>query len=409
MKVFSNLRFLFMIAAASIMLVSCSDDLDGGGGGSETQTSLNLEAGPGLVTSVSTVAIGDTFIVNLVATAGDDALNTLEIFEDGVSIDDFGRIKYNDDPAAANPVLLLGDSKTAIDVDIKVAAHTEVGTKNYRFTVVDDSGDAESVSVDVTTVGTPPALTLNGTASLDLAPGSLNNVNLTAVKGSGTIASIGVTVDGSLIDITDLAFDGVDFTSNPQVLEGDLVEGFTMKQLTFRAPMTDGSYAYIITATDEFGQESTVEFTVNVVTATPLDVLMGVLFNAGGPMGTGGLDLDNGMSTGSTDVDAEIKDEGIDGDGNWLQLISPVNGSRLYLITPGMNGVSESFTFASLDSKETLAALNGSGLEVSTSGTVLAGQVYLVEREGNVYAFEVAEVNVIQADNSDNYVLNIVK
>lgn len=394
-----------MVAAASIIFVSCSGDLDGGG--SETQTSLNLEAGSGLVTSVTTVAIGDTFIVNLVATAGDDALNTLEIFEDGVSIDDFGRIKYNDDPAAANPVLLLGDSKTAVDVDIKVAAHTEVGTKNYRYTVVDDAGDAESVSVEVTVVGTPPALTLNGTASLDLNPGSLNNVNLTAVKGSGTIASIGVKVNGSDIDITDLAFDGVDFTSNPHVLEGDLVEGFTMKALTFRTPMTDGNYVYNITIKDEFGQESSIEFTVNIA----LEMLMGVLFNAGGPVGKGGLDLDNGMSTGTqaSDIEAEIKDQGIDGNGNWLQLIAPFNGSRMYLITPGEDGVSESFTFGSIESKETLAALNGSGLEIAISGTVVVGQVYVVEREGNVYAFEIAEVNVIQADNSDNYVLNIVK
>jgi len=107
----------------------------------------------------------------------------------------------------------------------------------------------------------------------------------------------------------------------------------------------DGSYVYTITVTDEFGLESNVEFTVNVVAATPLEVLNGVLFNAGGPAGTGGLDMDNGMSTGSTDEAAEIKDQGID----------------------------------------------------------------VVERAGTNYAFQVAEVNVIQADNSDNYVLNIVK
>jgi len=171
----------------------------------------------------------------------------------------------------------------------------------------------------------------------------------------------------------------------------------------------DGSYVYTITVTDEFGLESNVEFTVNVVAATPLEVLNGVLFNAGGPAGTGGLDMDNGMSTGSTDEAAEIKDQGIDSDGNWLQLIAPANDSRLYFITPGENGISENFTFASIDSKETLAGLVGSGLEVSQSGTVTAGDIFVVERAGTNYAFQVAEVNVIQADNSDNYVLNIVK
>lgn len=396
-----------MVAAASIMLVSCSDDLDGGGGGTDNIAStVDLQSGMDLVTSVTMVSQGGTFSVNLVASAGTDLLKAVEVLEDGVSIP-ASRIQYDGVTAASNPKSLFNDQVNSIDFVIQVNAHTEIGTRSYRFSVIDDLNEVESVSVEVTTEGTPPALTLNGTASLDLNPGSLNNVNLTAVKGSGAIASIGVTVDGSVIDIADLAFDGVDFISNPDALQGDLVDGFTMKALTFRAPMADGSYLYNITITDEFGQESSVEFTVNIA----LEMLMGVLFNSGGPIGQGGLDLDNGLSTGtqSTDIEAEIKDQGIDGDGNWLQLIAPFNGSRMYLMTPGEDGVSESFTFASIQSKEALDALNGSGLEIAISGTVVAGQVYVVERDGNVYAFEVAEVNVVQADNSDNYVLNIVK
>jgi len=143
--------------------------------------------------------------------------------------------------------------------------------------------------------------------------------------------------------------------------------------------------------------------------STPLETLNGVLFNAGGPAGTGGLDLDNGMSTGSSDMEAEVRDRGIDGDGNWLQEIAPANDSRLYLLQPGVDGVSENFTFANIDSKETLAAIVGTGTEVSSSGTVAVGAIFIVERAGAVYAFQVAEVNVIQADNSDNYVVNIVK
>lgn len=407
MKLLSNLRFLFMIAAASVILVGCEDDLGTGGtGGGGSLNPLTLSLTP---ISETTIAIGDTFTINLVATQGDDALNVLEVFEDGVSIDDANRISYNGDVAVANPVLLLGDSKVSIDVDASVIAQTEAGTRTYRFTVTDDAGNAESRSIDITTVGTPPALTLNGTTTLNLDPGSLFNVNLSAEQGSGTIAFIGLAVDGVTSDIADLAFAGVDFTSNPHALEGDLVNGFSMTPLTFRAPTMDGSYLYTITLWDQFNQESTTEFTVNVVTATPLDMLMGVLFNAEGPAGTGGLDLDNGMSIGSSDVEAEIRDQGFDALGEWAQLIAPVNGSRLFQLTAGEDGVSESFTFASIDSKETLAGLNGSGFEVAISGTVIPGNVFLVERDGAVFAFEVIEVNVIQADNSDNYVVNIIK
>ena len=407
MKLLSNLRILFMIAAASFMLVSCGEDGLGGGGvdgGGKTPLSLSVTS-----LSETTVAIGEAFTVNLIAELGDDSLRTIQVFEDDLTIADFSRISYGGDPAASNPVLLLGESKGSVDVDVSVIAHTEVGTRTYTFTVTDDLGDSESRSIEITTVGTPPALTLNGPTTLDLDPSTLNNISLTGVRGSGAISSIGVAIDGSMDSFDDLAFAGVDFTSNPQLIGGDLAEGFDATPLTFRAPAMDGSYVYTITVTDEFGLESNVEFTVNVVAATPLEVLNGVLFNAGGPAGTGGLDMDNGMSTGSTDEAAEIKDQGIDGDGNWLQLIAPANDSRLYFITPGENGISENFTFASIDSKETLAGLVGSGLEVSQSGTVTAGDIFVVERAGTNYAFQVAEVNVIQADNSDNYVLNIVK
>lgn len=405
MKVLSNLRFLFMLAAATFMITSCGEDIGGDtGGGTTNPTTMSLTA-----VSDVTVALGDTFIVNINAIAGDNALNTHEVFEDGVSIADFSRIFYNGEVAVANPVLLLGDSKTSIDVDVAVAAHSAVGTRNYTFTVTDDGGFSESRSIDITTVGTPPALTLNGSTTIDEMPSSLRGVNLTAVKGSGDISSISVAIDGVLADIADLEFDNVDFTSNPELLIGDNVNGFDMKTLSFRTPSEDGTYVYTIAVTDEFGQESTTTFTVNVTSATPLDVINGVLFNAEGPSGTGGCDLDNGMSTGSSDAAAEIRDQGFDGSGNWAQLIAPVNGSQLYYLVPGENGVSENFTFASIDSKETLASLVGSGLQIAISGTVNPGDIFVVVRDGVNYAFEVAEVNVVSADNSDNYVLNIVK
>ena len=171
-----------------------------------------------------------------------------------------------------------------------------------------------------------------------------------------------------------------------------------------------GTRTYTFTVTNDAGVAESRSIDITTVSGTtPLEVLNGVLFNAGGPIGTGGLDLDNGEGTGSEDIAAEIKDIGIDVDGNWLQVIGRVNDALLYQMVAGEDGVSESFTFASIDSKETLAGLVGSGLNLVSSGTVNVGDVFVVDRAGSYYAFEVAEVNVIQADNSDNYVLNIVK
>lgn len=395
-----------MLIAATFMITSCADDLGDGGGGGGTTTPLTMSIS---TTSDVTVALGGTFSVNLVATAGDDALRAVEVFEDGISIAEFSRISYNGDVAAANPRLLFNDEKTSFDYNVVVTAHTEVGTRSYTFVVSDDLGGSDSRSVEITTVGIPPALALNGSSTLELDAGGLTNVSLSAVKGSGDFVSIGVAIDGVVDNFDDLAFAGVDCTSNPHLLGGDLAQGFDATPLTFRAPANDGSYVYTITLTDEFGLESNVEFTVVVDTSIPLEQINGVLFNAEGPGGTGGCDLDNGMSTGSSDDTAEIRDQGFTGTGDWAQEIAPANDALLYKLTPGEDGVSESFTFASIDSKETLAGLVGSGLGVASSGTVLVGDVYLVVRGGVNYAFEVTEVNVVAADNSDNYVLNIVK
>jgi len=402
MKLLSNLRILFMLITATFMITSCAEDLgDGGGGGSTNPLTLSISN-----TSDVTVALGGTFSVNLVATAGDDALRDIEVFEDGISIAEFTRIAYNGEVASSNPRLLFGDEKSNFDYNIDVAAHNEVGTRSYTFVVTDDLGASDTRTVEISTIGIPPSLALNGPATLELDAGALNNVSLSAVMGSGALVSVGLTIDGASDNFDDLEFSGVPCTSNPHAVGGDLANGFDAVPLTFRAPTMDGSYSYVITLTDEFGLESSVEFTVIV---SSLESFNGVLFNAGGPAGTGGLDLDLGIGMPSDSIAAEIRDIGIDGNGNWLQQIAPANNALLYKMIPGDNGVSENFTFSSIDSKVTLAGLVGSGLNVTASGTVFEGDVYVVVRDGVNYAFEIAEVNVIAADNSDNYVLNIVK
>lgn len=404
MKVLSNLRILFMLVAATLMITSCADDLgDGTGGGGGTTNPLTLSISN---TSDVSVPLGGTFSINLVATAGDEALRDIEVFEDGISITEFTRISYNGEVAAANPRLLFNDEKSNFDYNIEVVAHTGVGTRSYTFVVTDEAGDSDNRSVEITTTGIPPALALNGSSTLELDAGGLTNVNLSAVKGSGSFVSIGLAIDGVVDNFEDLAFAGVECTSNPHLIGGDLAEGFDGTPFTFRAPSEDGSYVYVITLTDEFGLESNVQFTVVV---SSLESFNGVLFNAGGPAGTGGLDLDLGIGTPSDSIAAEIIDLGIDVNGNWIQQIAPANDALLYKMIPGEDGVSENFTFSSIDSKATLAGLVGSGFAASASGTVLVGDVYVVVRDGINYAFEVVEVNVIAADNSDNYVLNIVK
>lgn len=58
------------------MITSCGDDLNtggGGGGGFITDTTMSLSA-----ISETTVALGDTFTVNMIATTGENALNVFK-------------------------------------------------------------------------------------------------------------------------------------------------------------------------------------------------------------------------------------------------------------------------------------------------------------------------------------------
>lgn len=418
MKFLSNVKITMLMLVAGLWLVSCSEDTPGTGGGTggggttETSTTVDLNSGSGLVTSVSTVAPGATFSVNLAASMGTDSLRTIQVFENEVSIDP-SRITYDGNAAAANPVLLFGASKKSFSTIIAVKAHTDVATKTYKFTVTDVDGDAQSVSVEITTEGTPPTLEINGSETVNVNPGSLNLINITATQGTGLIASLAVELDGQLMDIAGLEIDGLAFNSNPQGLGDGFDMGFDMSKLQIRAPQTSGSYVLKLTLTDEFGLSSTDEMTL--VVGTPLEMLEGVLLNSAGPSGTGGLDLDNGMSTGSSDANAEIRDQGINGDlpaeSNWIRKIAGVNGATVGYLRANEGGLSEGFSWESIDSKETLAGLvnAGVGFAGGESNEVQVGDMFIVQANGKVYALLTTAVNLKETDNSDNYVFTIKK
>lgn len=418
MKFLSNVKITMLMLVAGLWLVSCSEDTPGTGGGTggggttDTPTTVDLHSGSGQVTSVSTVAPGATFSVNLVASMGTDSMRTIQVFENEVSID-ASRITYDGNNAAANPVLLFGASKKFFNTFIVVKAHTEVATKTYKFTVTDVNGDAKSVSVEITTDGTPPTLEINGSETVNVNPGSLNLINITATQGTGLIASLAVELNGELMDIAGLEIDDLPFNSNPQGLGEGFDMGFDMSKLQIRAPQTSGTYVLKLTLTDEFGLSSTDEMTL--VVGTPLEMLEGVLLNSAGPAGTGGLDLDNGMSTGSSDANAEIRDQGINGDlpadVNWIRKIAGVNGATVGYLRANEGGLSEGFSWESIDSKETLAGLVNAGVGFANgeSNEVQVGDMFIVQANGNVYALLTTAVNVKATDNSDNYVFTIKK
>lgn len=420
MKFLTNVKFLFLILAAGMWLTSCTDEPGTGtggsgggtGGGTETATTVDLLSGTGLVTSVSTVPAGSTFKVNLSARMGTDELGIIQICENGVKLDT-SRISYSiEEFNGQNPVALTGTNKMDVNVVVEITAQSSVSTNTYEFKVSDSGNDIASASVEITTEADPPVLVINGSESISVMPGILNIVNITATRGTGLINEIAVYMNDQIVDIAGLEIDGVAFNGNPQPLGDGFDVGFDMSKLQIRVPEETGTYILRITIADEFGLSSSDEITL--IVGTPLSSIEGVLLNAAGPAGTGGLDLDNGMSTGSGDSNAEIKDLGINGqsaDINWIRKIAGVNGATIKYLRANEGGLTEGFSWSSIDSKETLAGLvdNGVGFDNGESDEVQVGDIFIVQANGKVYGLLTTAVNIKATDNSDNYVFTIVQ
>ncbi len=247
---------------------------------------------------------------------------------------------------------------------------------------------------------------------------------LKAEKGSGDLKTLTITEDGTNVPVSrilmkNLRTGDVLTVNNPMLLLGDLVNGFEIEILidvhdeyathnyTFEvADVNDKTASQTVAITTEFG-------------GTPIDMtLTGVLLNQAGPAGTGGLDLDTGNGTGTqpSDVDAEIKDNGIDlsqpVDQNWIRRISPMNGAEIR--TPGANFPSD-FDFATVATKEEIQAFfnDGEALPAENansepmSDVVEVGDIFFVLRDGRYYLLEVTDITITPSDNSDSYTFNI--
>lgn len=419
MKQFKFLTYMLLLGAG-MMMTSCGEDiLDPIGTGGDGPQLLVLDA-DGLSAEDVELAPGGTFSVFVDATAATDVeMNTFSVKEDGFAID-ASRFLINGSPAAANPELLFDSERQAFTWEITVFAHDDASFKTYTFEVVDDEGNIGSGSINVDTDATggttPPDVTASGSDNITLDPNSLYSFRISANPVSGRLASISVFQDGTLItDVSRLEFAGNDFDSNPYALPESLKDGFTDEQILIRV-QDSGSAVYRVVIADEFGNASEITKTVQTGSSgTPTTTITGILLNQAGPAGTGGLDLDNGDSTGSADLDAEIRDMGID-DGpvatNWLQQISGVNGSVVKQLVAGQNGLLESFSFADVAVVEEIAAIhNANGIDFNggVSNTVLVGDVFSVENNGRYFLLQVTNINATASDNNDGYTFSVKK
>lgn len=238
-------------------------------------------------------------------------------------------------------------------------------------------------------------------------------VNLRGTKTDNPLRLITVQEAG-----VNVPLDRLSLNANPTLLTGTNVDGFSEFLIAIRTHTDISTKTYSFILEDTEGNKSTKFFAITTVALTDADVLTGVLFNQSGPVGTGGLDLDGGLGTGSMSNLAELRDEGNVNTTSptWLQQISGVNGTEVKYIKKGANGISETFTFGAIKYKEEIAGLWNSGTAFtatigvrSVSNKIEKGDILIAKKGDNYYLLNIADIKVVAADNTDNYVLDIKK
>ena len=419
------LKFSLLSILAIIGFTSCEDDPIGGGstggGNTDTDPSVLLLTEAGFVDFEATIMPGETFSVKMQADMGSSPLNAIRITEDGSTVD-LSRITVDGVAASANPILLFNADKNDFTKEIDVVSQSGEGTSNYTFSVEDEAMNtaASSVSIKTERVLTPPTIIIEGSGMPMVSPGTNLKLPITVSDVTTPLLTIGVLQDGVYIENEARLSLGdsngtLTFMTNPQALQESDVNGF-MKDLFIVVHADADIKTYTIEITDEAGGVYTRELTIE--TGSSLTVLDGVLFNAAGPAGTGGLDLDEGIDTGSDDMRAEIKDEGIDGgpvESNWIRRISGANGAEVRHLFPNQNGLPEDFTFESVSTTQELASIWDNGLgfvDTNADGDEISlrveqGDMFMVLREGKYYMIRVATINETINNNDDNYMIDI--
>lgn len=349
-------------------------------------------------------------------------MNAVTVYEDGIKVPT-DRLKFNGSAAAANPALLVGTDRESLDWTVSIIAQATAGTtSNFEVEIQDANMLTSSVTVTVTTASSPPSLTGLGNSNPTFPEGTQNvSFKLDGAKGSGQLSTLELRQNGLLVDEADFNWNGLSMMSmgNPFQLTGSDVDGFTEGEFLVDLPMEVGVFVYLFILEDEFGSRDSASYTVvTEISGTAIDVREDVLLNAAGPSGTGGLDLDNGMSTGSMDSEAELRDNGsdftLDPSVNWIQTISAINGTTMKYVVAAANGVPEGFTFDGVSVKEELEGLYNANTgavidDTNSTSIVQTGDTFIVQKGSQYWLITAKSVNIKGdfADNSDNYVFDV--
>lgn len=293
----------------------------------------------------------------------------------------------------------------------------------FLFIVSVTSVMLSSCGEDIIETPVPPTVKFEDvlgyiTTDSDVTKGGSFSVSISGIKGSSPMKTILIEEDGTRIDIASNRITFVSFGgANPALLTEGNSNSFDFR-VTIKAHETYEVKTYSFKVTDESGNSTTISLKIKVIG------LEGILLNQSGPVGQGGLDLDTGTGTGSADPSAEIRDEGVVNvvnDGTWKQQISGVNGSEIKYIKKGQNGISESFSFDNIKSKDEITSLWTNGIafnQKSTDGMrdvsakVELGDVFIVKNGEKYFLITVKDIKITpettgEDRNKDSYTFDV--
>lgn len=376
--------------------------------------SIRLVEAPGYISASTTVEVGELLNFQINAMTGDDPLTRLTIKENDQNVA-LNRITFQSGSSfGSNPALIIDNSlQQGFTEDIVIVAPNSPGEYTYTFEVMDDANVNANTGVTITVEVTPPTLNiLSPESPFEAGTGTINTIEIEAMKVGADLSSISVYENDVLMDASRLFFDDnglTAFANNPETVpDTDSFQTGIAIQVS-NTPDTTNGYTYRIDVTDADG--ITGSAVLNVFVTETLDTTYtGVLVYNKDGQELGGLNLYTGNSVAFNSPDAQIRDLGIDIDKvaaeNWIQKIRAVNGAVLKV--PGDNQP-EGFSFENTNSRSTLIAAYDNGVEIGDSDEVMIDDVFLVQNGNDYFIMKVTDVVVTTSDNNDYYEFIIKK